>query len=456
MNLYEIIHPVYKWPDDETLHVFETFAGVGAQAKSLERLNVSHVITGISEIDKDAILSYAAIHCGLNDKVDSYVFPERETMIRALQEMDVGFDFKNDRHTITEKTRPAILKKYYLANILSGNLGNISHIHAADLPEVDLLTYSFPCQDLSKAGRMKGMDKNDHTRSGLLWEIERILEEAQRLDRLPKLLLMENVPEVVGTRNRHNFMSWFYKLETLGYQSFFKIVDAADHGIPQHRERCFMISILGEYSYRFPAGRKLHIQMKDLLEEKVDIRYFQTYRSVCNFLTSHKEKEIGAQPTLDKGAMPEKMEVVRIRQNQPKNSIICINSFLKNGSRVSQTNRILDSEGIAVTLTTGYTGYYLVSDERVSEKYISSHHVEKITLEGRELGVINGRLVRRLTPLEAFRLMGFDDQDVEEMRKAGVSEVQLIRQAGNSIVVDVLEALLGQLCNKKGESWNKI
>lgn len=109
-----------------------------------------------------------------------------------------------------------------------------------------------------------------------------------------------------------------------------------------------------------------------------------------------------------------------------------------------------------MTLTTGYTGYYLVSDERVPNELATSEKVEKIILDGRELGVIRGRLVRRLTALEAFRLMGFDDHDVEEMRKAGVSEVQLIRQAGNSIVVDALEALLGQLFNKKGELWNKV
>lgn len=456
MNLYEIMHPLYRWPDDQILHVFETFAGVGAQAKSLERLSVPHIITGISEIDKDAILSYAAIHCQLNEVLDTYDFPEKEVMIHELQQMDVGFDFKNNQHTITEKTRPAMLKKYYLANVLSGNLGNVSQIHAKDLPDIDLLTYSFPCQDLSRAGRMKGMDKDDHTRSGLLWEIERILEEAERLDRLPKLLLMENVPEVIGTRNRHNFMSWFYKLERLGYQSYFKIVDAADHGIPQHRERCFMISILGEYSYSFPRCRKLHMQMKDLLEDEIDIRYFQTYRSVCNYLTNPKERKISSIPVLNKEISSGDTTINAIRQNQSKRSIICINSLLKNGSRVSQTNRILDSEGIAVTLTTGYTGYYLVSDERVPNELAASEKVEKIVLDGRELGVIRGRLVRRLTALEAFRLMGFDDHDVEEMRKAGVSEVQLIRQAGNSIVVDVLEALLGQLFNKKGELWNKV
>ena len=205
MNLYEIIHPVFKWPSTKKIKVFETFAGVGAQAKALENLHINHEVTGISEIDKDAIVSYASIHCNLNEKLNSFDFPSREDMIEYLQRMDVGFDFKNNRHTITKKTNIEKLKKYYLANILSKNLGNISLIHIEDMPDVDFLTYSFPCQDLSRSGRMMGMDKEAHTRSGLLWEIERLLDEANLVDRLPHILVMENVPEVIGPRNMKNF-----------------------------------------------------------------------------------------------------------------------------------------------------------------------------------------------------------------------------------------------------------
>ena len=85
----------------------------------------------------------------------------------------------------------------------------------SDLPEIDFLTYSFPCQDLSRAGAMRGMDKESHTRSGLLWEIERILEEGYAMNRLPMILMMENVPEVIGTRNLKNFRKWYAKLEEL-------------------------------------------------------------------------------------------------------------------------------------------------------------------------------------------------------------------------------------------------
>ena len=423
MNLYEIIHPVFKWPSTKKIKVFETFAGVGAQAKALENLHINHEVTGISEIDKDAIVSYASIHCNLNEKLNSFDFPSREDMIEYLQRMDVGFDFKNNRHTITKKTNIEKLKKYYLANILSKNLGNISLIHIEDMPDVDFLTYSFPCQDLSRSGRMMGMDKEAHTRSGLLWEIERLLDEANLVDRLPHILVMENVPEVIGTRNIKNFKLWYSKLESLGYQSYYKIIDAKNHGIPQHRERCFMVSILGNYSYQFPRGKKILTKVLDIMEPHVDESFFLSQNMIDSILgieNNHDGKSL---------------DYLNIPIYISHESILsCINVNDVTGKRTSQTNRIFLSSGVAATITCGYTGYYLVDKDQ-----LPIHYDEK------KIGLLNHMYVRKLTVLEAFRLMSFDDEDVEKMKLAGVSNHQLYRQAGNSIVVDVLEALFKQL-----------
>lgn len=455
MNLYELLHNEFIWPQNKTMAIFESFAGVGAQAKALERMKVKHKVVGISEIDKDAIVSYAAIHCRLNDFLETFEYPEKKDMIKALQDKDVGYDFKNARHTINEKTSLKKVKKFYLADLLSNNFGNISKIRADMLPIIDLFTYSFPCQDLSRAGKMRGMDKEAQTRSGLLWEIERILEESVKFDRLPTILLMENVPEVIGTRNKSNFMKWYDKLEQLGYQSYFKIVDASDHKIPQHRERCFMISILGDYYYTFPEKKPLESRLNSLLEEYVDIKYYLNYKTVKCFMdnTDHGgfiRKDMFS-PYYPDAKRVAKTITTRSGYRAGDNfifagEIICINYTQKNGKRVSQTNRILDSNGLAVTLTCGYTGYYMVDDHPYGIDDINIDEVVgKVIVGDKELGVIGNRLVRRLTPLEAFRLMGFDDYDVELMKQAGVSENQMLKQAGNSIVVNVLVDLFWKL-----------
>ena len=422
LNLYELLLPTFKWPKEKTIRVFETFAGIGAQAKGFENLQINHEVTGISEIDKDAILAYAAIHCDLNRIMQSYSFPEKEEMVAYLQKLDVGYDFKNQRHTITEKTGIDKVKRYYLANVLSKNYGNISKIHMSDLPEIDFLTYSFPCQDLSRAGAMRGMDKESHTRSGLLWEIERILEEGYAMNRLPKILMMENVPEVIGTTNLKNFRKWYAKLEELGYQSYYKILDASDFGVPQHRERCFMISIYGAYHYDFPMPVPLTISLQDVMENKADKSDFISHKDMLKMISVHDETM-----KLPDCYVPQNIE------HQRFNFMKCINGKNIHGKRVSQTNRIFDSRGISATLTCGYTGYYLVDSSQYPDEDIGDR------------ARIGDQLVRRLTVKEAYRLMGFTDEDVEKVISAGVSRHQMYRQAGNSIVVNVLMAIFNQL-----------
>lgn len=249
-------------------------------------------------------------------------------------------------------------------------------------------------------------------------------------------------------------MKWFYKLEELGYQSYFRIVDASNHEIPQHRERCFMISILGDYYYSFPEKKPLETKLKELLEENVDIHYYLSYKTVKCFMDNTNHGGF-IRRDMFTPYLPESKEVAktittrsgyRAGDNFIYAGIICINYIQKNGKRVSQTNRILDSEGIAVTLTCGYTGYYMVDDHPEGiDKVETDEIIGKVVVDDKELGVIGNRLVRRLTPLEAFRLMGFDDQDVQEMMKAGVSENQMLKQAGNSIVVNVLQDLFYEL-----------
>ena len=116
------------------------------------------------------------------------------------------------------------------------------------------------------------MAKGSGTRSGLLWEVERLLEECGT--ELPQVLLMENVPNVIGNGNINDFQAWRAKLESLGYQNYVELLNAKDYGIPQNRNRCFMVSLLGEYSYTFPPKQELKLRLKDMLDKDVDEKYF--------------------------------------------------------------------------------------------------------------------------------------------------------------------------------------
>lgn len=133
-----------------------------------------------------------------------------------------------------------------------------------------LLTYSFPCQDLSVAGKQKGMVKGSGTRSGLLWEVERLLNE---VDNLPQVLLMENVPQVHSKKNMNDFQKWIAFLESKGYSNYWQDLNAKNYGVAQNRNRCFMVSILGDYNFTFPNPIELQKVMKDYLEDEVDEKY---------------------------------------------------------------------------------------------------------------------------------------------------------------------------------------
>ena len=200
---------------------------------------------------------------------------------------DLGADFESYR--VVEFDKYAI-KSYNAIHGTSFPTLDIRDIHCEDLGIVDkqnltyLLTYSFPCQDLSKAGKQRGMTKGSGTRSGLLWEVERILNECKEKDSLPQVLLMENVPDVIGSKNYEDFMKWYAALENMGYQSFYKVLNSKNYGIPQNRERCFMVSILGDYNYTFPKPIPLKLKLKDMLEESVDEKYYLSQDKVNKFV----------------------------------------------------------------------------------------------------------------------------------------------------------------------------
>ena len=179
---------------------------------------------------------------------------------------------------------------------------DITKVHAVDLAVEDtehftyLLTYSFPCTDLSVAGKQMGMSKGSGTRSGLLWEVERILTEIRDSGgELPQILFMENVPQVHSQDNMPDFRKWLDFLESLGYVNYWQDLNAKNYGVAQNRERCFMFSFLGEYNYHFPNPIPLDKRLKDYLESDVDEKYY---------INNEKAQKL-IQTLIDNGTLPQ-------------------------------------------------------------------------------------------------------------------------------------------------------
>ena len=165
------------------------------------------------------------------------------------------------------------------------------------------MTYSFPCTDLSVAGKGAGMGRDSGTRSGLLWEVERLLNEVENL---PQVLLMENVPQVHGKKNMQDFQKWIDFLESKGYSNYWQDLNAKHYGIAQNRNRTFMVSILGNYKYEFPKPIELQKVMKDYLEDEVDEKYY---------INNEKAQKLIEQ-LISNGTIPSRAEQSRAEQSR--------------------------------------------------------------------------------------------------------------------------------------------
>ena len=251
------------------IRVFEAFAGYGSQRMALKNAQIPHEVVGISEIDGDVILSYAAIHEKLNNMMCTNVDLCAEDMYRYLEKINVPLNYKSFENR-ARKLKGNFLTNMYLANKLSKNYGDIRIIDPAELPDFDLFTYSFPCQDISVAGYQSGLDKESGTRSSLLWECCKIITAKK-----PKYLMMENVKNLVGRNHKANFEKFLDYLESIGYTNYWKILNARDYGVPQNRERVFCVSILdNSEKFTFPEPTELTVFMDDLLEKDVSDSFY--------------------------------------------------------------------------------------------------------------------------------------------------------------------------------------
>lgn len=368
------------------LRVFEAFAGIGAQASAFERLNINYEIVGISDWFIDAIECYAAIH-----KQNQYV-KAPENKYTALEYLS-QFSFSADSVHPYNLQRMSEDKLYnlYRANKKCNNYGSITEIRPENLPEMDLLVYSFPCQDLSTGGACKGMKKGSGTRSGLLWEIERLLKGLNELNRLPEYLLLENVKTIKAQSNIEDLNLWLSFLESLGYSNDdCMLLNALDFGVPQDRERAFIVSHLGE---------KLNIPDKIVKQER-KYKFEDFFRTDYSNPTLYGEANVAQlNPT------PSRLKMWEINQKE------------------------LNEDTIVRTITCNMD---------------RTHCAALFDYEGEK-----GHSFRRPTIREAFLLMGFTEQEFERTLSLEYSYRKMNKLIGNSIVVNVLEAIFKTMFEDK-------
>ena len=260
-----------------TITVNELFSGIGAQKKALQRIGIEHKIIGISEIDKYAIRSYEAMY---------------------------GETF---------------------------NYGDIRTIER--LNYADLWTYSFPCTDISVAGKQEGI--NENTRSGLLYQVQRLLEIAKKDNTLPKYLLLENVKNLVGKKFKQQFLEWLEYLDGLGYNTYWQVLNAKDYGIPQNRERVYGVSIrkdIDDGKFKFPEKVILNKRLADLLEKEVNESFYLSQKTLEYFINNSLKNE-------------QKGNGFRFKPRHPEDSAVAFSLTTKAGSRMDDNYLIVASRG---------------------------------------------------------------------------------------------------------------
>lgn len=523
------------------LRLIEFFAGIGAQARALENLGVDFISHRVCEWSCKSIRAYRAIHVKeapskeLLDRVGKLSIEELIDAVRGVS-MDYSKPMTDDQ---LRKKGKEWLEKLYIDMLMIGDTcPDISRLNGVDLgiekekgrKDTYMMTYSFPCQDLSNAGQMKGMEKGSGTRSGLLWEVERILLELRDMECRPDVLLMENVPGVCGSKNLKPWNDWLQSLHKMGYTNYFSVLNAKDYGIPQNRERCFMVSLLGEKSYEFPRKVGLRYRLKDFLDEEIDSKYNLSEKVTSKFMRVYEPKGYSSIDNYNRKIKenPETSNTLTARYQVPNHGerivepivceprvkvegslgyygfrraddIIskegCSPTILTHGERIgysinvmegkkivvgkvndSQSGTVLSAEGICQTLMARdykdpakiviedenaivvpentKQGYQIAHEgdgiytNRVEQKRgtVQRGSIQTIKANNSDIAVVdNGLRIRRLTPFECGKLMGFDRSDFERMYDSGLSESALYHSAGDSIVTTVLMGLFGSL-----------
>lgn len=339
--------------ENKNISILELFGGIGACTKALKNIGLNVNVVDYVEIDKYAVKSYNAIN-------------------------NTNFE-------------PQDITKW-----------------SKDI-NIDLIMHGSPCQDFSVAGKQAGGDEGSGTRSSLMYETIRIIEKLH-----PKYIIWENVKNLLSKKHKHNFDNYINKLDKLGYNSYYQILDAQDYGVPQHRERVYTISIrkdIDNKTFEFPKKEELILRLKDILEDKVDEKYYLDDKKIKNYT-----RNFGSKGKIQKEICDTLQAAMGCGGGNIPIIVNRIGGIFDTETSKHQAGSIYDKNGLSPSLDTMQGGY-------------------------RQPMIESSEKIRKITPLECWRLMGFDDKDFYKAKNSGISNSQLYKQAGNSIVVKVLEKI---------------
>lgn len=376
----------------ERIRILELFAGIGACSKALTNLGIEHEIVDAVENDKYAVASFNAVH-GTN-----------------FEPQDIC-DWDKDI-------------------------------------ECDLILHGSPCQDFSVAGKNAGGDEGSGTRSSLLYESLRIIEKLK-----PKYVIWENVKNLLSKKHVHNWNAYAERMEEMGYTNYCQVLNAKDYGVPQNRERVFTVSILGGGDFRFPARRPLTKRLKDVLESEVDEKYYLSNEQVSGLIASNYDQNkrfydtSGLSPTLSTmGGGNRQPKIIDPQGRVGKKCIARDYAPTLRAQTHGNPPQVIEPFAVASRgrnpdnpsdRTTGTP-----TAQKLEPRFDGCTNT--LTSVQKDNYVATPNRIRKLTSKECWRLMAFDDEDFERAAKV-CSNTQLYKQAGNSIVVSVLEAILKEM-----------
>lgn len=415
---------------EKTYNLVEFFSGIGSQAKALKNLGVNVNVLGTSEWDVHAIAAYDVIHNS----------PEIPSEIQNMGKKELlkilgNYTFSNSGKAPLEFSSlctysEAALQRIYASILRNKNFVDITKLDGQKLPDkIDILTYSFPCQDLSNVGAFhgynKGIDKDSGSRSSLLWQVGRILTELKASQKsLPRFLLLENVPTLLSKRHFDNFKTWLGDLESLGYVSQYYQLNASSFGLPQNRPRLLMISVyVGEDVRKWQLVHDYFKAKKDpttIIADYQASQYFTQYSVQQLLRTNYENKKIYG-------------EAVACTPND------------------TESRRRIWEENPQIILPDGTFNPAIDAVRTITTKQDRNPNSGNLYFDS---GIEGRSKFRYLTPRECLLFMGFTDEDYRQLKNNNVefhkgdsffARDKIIRMAGNSIPVKLLEGIFYQI-----------
>ena len=422
---------------EKTYNLVELFSGIGSQAKALKNLVSDVKIVGTCEWDIQALCAYDAIHNVSTVVPEEISSLSKEEIYNELAEFTLSNDGKKpmDKKILHSYSKP-ILERILAAKKRCNNFIDVSSLTGDLIPsDIDILTYSFPCQDLSNVGAFhgynKGIDKDSGSRSSLLWQVGRILTEMKAENKqLPRYLLLENVPALLAERHKANFEEWIHNLEELGYYSKYFLLNAFDFGIPQNRPRLLMISVfVGE-------DPEKQIFAKDFFENKEPDDIVREYQNSDYY----KKKDMYEMFRIDYSNEAYRAEALACNPNNTPSRV-----------KIWEENPQYLTEN-----------YEIPKDDENKDKNKYDRIRTITTKQDRhpnsgnlyfDLGGEGKSTFRYLTPRECMMFMGFEEEDYEKIIRNNPEHHnttlfprdKIIRMAGNSIPVKLLEGIFYQI-----------